>query len=776
MPACKYLQGLPTDTSTPNSINILMKPHLLNRLRAPLLLLLLAQAPAVAQDIAPAAEVEKILTLDGDSFTKAVRKLSLGYSKAVPALPELWRLMDKLEAVRAARPPRKATDFSSDEWSAYRAVTGAIGEAGGEADYARLLKIYDGLSFESRLHPTFFDVLSEMWIRREMALLQKSPPKVAIAPSVAPLPAEIQGAAPPLAEAWRLYKGATAPFKARFAPSAEAGKQQDAKLDAQQNWPAFYKVIGDFLGGRSKDTVAQMAAFEWGGWCGTGSEQLYGPKHRTLFMALWKQGRYDLALGALMAGADYDRYLLRFRPQKQAWPEQFLAACGVPWEKLYAGATLDGQARTAEMAAYGSEQSARLLEVMAPLPTIVARRDYLQAVAAFVMPPPFSWGPMPEVVAGGRLSSRPAVAPDLQKRLLEILHAQMRPDAGLQTLEDTSDLLKGLRRPESLDVLKSALKMPYNRVRQNASEALQLMGQKVEPLPVAPKVGFRVLLNGQPLKGADLQWEMRAGTQQSVSSGGTTDAEGVLHLERDYLADTQRKITNVVLSSATLKSPAQTWIEVAAPAPANLNARTDITLSTGSLALKAEGFQEGAQTMEVRLHTERLRTYGKYFEAISEWMPLPANRPAVFPALQRGRYRLEARAPGAALWQSQDLTLDKEPLQVTATLQKGADVRFELIAPGGESRDRAPDHALARDGKAISDTYRYYDFLSSTYRGLPAGRYTLKVKPSRERRENARGAATTAPPYEGEERAFTIGEGSPGLIDLGTISLKPAAP
>lgn len=756
---------------------------------APVLLALALAAPARAQNDTsdtPAshdAGIERVLQLKGDDFDKSLQKLYIGYTKASPTLPALRRLLDRLEAERTARKaaasPANSRGESADPFRELQLphsnVVRLIADIGEDQDYKRLLQIYDSLPADYWMQGVFFDALSHMWFRRELPGLIKSTPKVSPPPSQEPLPANLQGAAPPLVEAWRLYKGVVAPFNARFAPSA---RQPDAPvIEAQQSWPAFYKVISDFFHGRGEDTVEKIAAFEWGGWCGTGSELLYGPRNRTLFMALCRQKRFDLALGALMAGADRERF--RFGAKKAEWPQSFIAACGLDWQVLYAGAVLDGGDRTPELAAQGGEESARLLELMSALPFITEREDYLKAVAAFVVPAPFASGGMPEMVAGLRLVSSPQVAPERQQRLLEILHAQMKPDVGLRTVDAASHLLRDLRRPESAEVLKLALKSPYSRVRDNAFRALAEMGHKVEAPPVLSRANFRVLLNGQPLGGTSLNWEMQSkvpGGISSISSSAQTNGEGVLQLERDYLEDTKRKAASLQFTTPTLKSPSDAWIEASIPIPADLNARTDITIATQSLTLKVAPVAGGAKTMTVRLKSERHKSHGVYFEAISEWIEVPADAPVTFPRLQRGRYHLEVLAPGAARWKSPDVTLGAQPETVQAALQKGADVRFELLAPGGESRDLSPDHALmSTDGPP--DRYKFYDYLdyaTRTYRGLPLGNYKVQVKPSRERPQNRRATVVTTAPYHGEERAFVIDAKSPPLIELGMIVLKPA--
>ncbi len=766
-----------------------MKPRFFQPiLAASLFLIAGSQAPVRAQQAPP--DVGGVLQQQGHPFYKALDKLYLGFQKPLPSPSDLWRLMDRLEAERKAHPIRavlpsdqEAWEANSEQWDAYRGVAGAIAEAGGEPDFKRLLQIYEGLSVESNLHGTFLDALSRLWIKRELARLSRAtlqPVQLAALPANLALPLPLKDAAPDLKDAWRLYKSVTSPFETEFMPSATARPGQlKATIDAQASWPAFYKVIGDFFGGRATDTVARLSAFEWSGGCGTGSDQLYGPKYRVLFMALWEQKRYDRALGALMAAANYQRFGLT--TSQDHWAQPFISAVGVPWQNLYAGAILDGRYQTEPLAAHGSEEGASLLAQMGSLPSMAARDDYLKAVAAFVAPRPFHDGSLPQMVAGLRLSSEPSASPALQLRLLSILHSAMRPKAGYQNLETTSGLLKELRRGESALVLKQALALPYERVRRNAFEALQEMGEKVAEPPVLGPVEFRVLLNGQPLQNTQLGWDLQTGQEQgigSISSGGQTDAQGLLLLPRDDMVDTQRKKASLTLTSPLLKSPEQAYIDASAPLPADLDSRTDVAVSTQTLELKVTSLLPAAPNarMTVLLKREGQHYGSLSFAPASEPLSLPLNRPVLFSALQTGRYRVEVLSPGTARWESQDLTLGAQPLSIAATLSKGADLRFEIAAPGVEARDkylRQPEHTLSSEDNSFV-SYLYYDYLTQTYHGLPLGRYTLKIKGSG---PPAAGHVASPPPpaYRGTERTFSIDNASPPLLDLGSIALRPAA-
>ena len=773
-----------------------MNTRSLARRCAPLLLTLALAAPMRAQNAAldtPAshdAQIERVLQLKGQDFDQAMRKLSIGFTKTSPTLPALRRLLDRLEAERRARQPTAAVTAATSpansrgEWTdpfhelqfSHSNVVRLISQVGEEQDYQRLLRIYDTLPVDYWMQGVFFEALSQMWIRRELPALLKSASKVSVAPSPEPLPANLQGTASPLVGAWRLYRGVAIPFSARFSPAVQSKAAEPAipKIEVQQSWPAFYKVISDFFHGRGQNTVEKIAAFEWGSWCGMGSEQLYAPRNRVLFMALCQQKRFDLALGALMAGADRSSFR---GGAKVEWPQAFIAACGLDWETLYAGAVLDGGYRTEEMASQGGEISARLLEAMSTLPWIAGRDDYLKAVAAFVVPAPFSSGAMPEMVAGLRLIGRPAVAPDQQKRLLEILHAQIKPQAGMRIAREVSSLLGELRRPESVEVLKRALKLPFSRVRYNAFQALKEMGQEVQEPSMMFRADFRVLLNGQPLKGTPLEYQIQTKGPGGSSSSGETDQGGVLQMERDYLEDTQRETASLQFTSRPLKSPGDAWIEASFPIPADLDRRNDIAIATQSLMLKVAPGPGVAKTMMVRLKSERHHSYGVYFETISDWLPVPTDRATTFSQLQHGRYQIQVLAAGAARWESPEITLGARPETVEATLQKGADVHFELLAPGGQARDRNPESALMpTDGPP--DRYKFYDYLdyaTQTYRGLPVGNYKVQIKASRARQQNGRVTIPPAPPYEGEERTFRIDAQSPPLIELGTIVLKAAA-
>ncbi len=85
--------------------------------------------------------------------------------------------------------------------------------------------------------------------------------------------------------------------------------------------------------------------------------------------------------------------------------------------------------------------------------------------------------------------------------------------------------------------------------------------------------------------------------------------------------------------------------------------------------------------------------------------------------LQKRKYQVEIFAPGAARWQ-QEIMLDADRKTVPVTLEPGAALKFEIIAPGDQKRDPSVEHVLLQDGKPIK-SYLHYDYENRIYRGLP---------------------------------------------------------
>jgi hypothetical protein len=437
---------------------------------------------------------------------------------------------------------------------------------------------------------------------------------------------------------------------------------------------------------------------------------------------------------------------------------------------------LEHQATLRELAFYGSPQAPPLLVEMAAVPKITERANYLQALAAFIEGSglPSGYGSSSSDIKRRNQEPIPAEA---QKRLLQILGEQIQPGTKSYTLQNATHLLVDKARPESKEALRRLLQMPYGELREKAALALRAMGEEVQVEPVKPLL-FRLLRNGQVSPYTNVKWEIRGEDEGAISSERNADEKGVLALKRELLVDAPQA-PRFLFAARDITEPNDLWFEIQRDKPADLEAITDISIETGALALQIEtpqpvAFYKGKKLL-LDVSAQRPLSTTSYFGSISGYkkIEVPFQSSIRFPQLQKRAYEIEIRLPGAARWKEK-ITLDEDQKTVSVKLQKGADVRFEIITPGGELRDKAPSYVLLRDGKPFDD-YLYSDYASRGYKGLPVGNYTLKILSSAARHKRyppREGELILAPPYQGAERAFTIDDKSPDVLDLGRIVLQ----
>lgn len=721
-----------------------------------------ADKPAPPATARPAQTgVADTLALEGDEFARKAEHLTfLVQIKKIDATPaELWQLVDKLQ--KEHRKAGLEAEKNIQYVLLYPTLTELILQSHGPADFERLMDVYDALPADSYARRLMIEPLSAFLIEREIAALEeaKQPLQVPTPEFKRALPEQLKHASPTLENAWRTYRAVVASY------DAELPRRQETKqISVQENWPLFHKLAAEIMRGRVDGAVARLTEFDWGGMCGTGSDQFYAPQQRLLFLTLLRERRYSAALGAVLKLNTYRS----FEDRPAQWRRTFIRLCGHNWEHLFAGAALDGQPTLGDLAKEGSAKAAEYLVQMGALPAMTERDDYMRAAAGFItgsgLPTGYGTGSSADI-----RRTAPPIPDEIQQQLLAILHAQVKPDASLQTIDTLSHILTDKARPESKAALDLILKMPYGQASARAALALTALGVPTAAKAARP-VTFQLLVNGEAAKGTKVNWDMKAGDTGGVSSSRVTDDKGRFSLERDYMLDPKRPITQLRFSAAHLKSPRDVWFDIVREQPANLDAVTPLAVRSHLLAVtvtsnRPAGFYDGRE-IEVHLQAER-NLYGMpLYDNVAEFMKLPMGAPIEFASLQSGKYRVELFAPGAARWEG-DITLDA-PGRLEAKLQPGADVKFEIVAPGGDTRDRNVQHILLRDGKEFN-AYAHYDYATRNYRGLPAGNYTLKVKSSQEK--TSRGGLPTYPAYAGAQKQFAVDAASPVTIDLGAILL-----
>jgi hypothetical protein len=137
---------------------------------------------------------------------------------------------------------------------------------------------------------------------------------------------------------------------------------------------------------RATNGSQRLAQFQWGSWCGTGSDMFSVPHDRALFVASLQERNYGAALAKGIAISE-DRYLISpSLDDDGAWQREFITRCGFDWEMIYAGLSVQsspygGSSKLDALAQFGSEKSGRLLLGMAAEPSFSERADYLNALA-----------------------------------------------------------------------------------------------------------------------------------------------------------------------------------------------------------------------------------------------------------------------------------------------------------------------------------------------------------------------------------------------------------
>jgi hypothetical protein len=694
------------------------------------------------------------------------------------AVPELWALLDKAEK-------------NKGPWGSTlprRFLATAICRLGTEADCERILQLYDQEPEGYVKTHCFLEPLSQSRINRELDTLAKGP-KAAMPPvriQDLPLPGHLAGAPTELQSAWRRWKAITSEFAAKF---------QDRKgrewIEFQKHESLFYEAVGLFLHGRKEGSVENIARFEWGGGCGTGSGSLYEPKYLALFMALLKERQYSQAMGSLFALQQVHTmaFLDSLDEGDFAWKRRFFDYCGEDWEVLYAGGAIDGQyaAYLPALARQGGKRAASLVAQMAALGNMNSfdRSRYIFAAGAFVTPGPGAvrrYGDSRWI----ERKNTDQIPEDLQKTILDSLGAEIRPDAPGDVAGAATSMLRRLCRPETTQALRRALALPFPDAARAAAETLTALGEQTPQLPVLGPVRFRILVDGQPLSDTDLWFELGTGGMGSQK----TDHDGVLALRRDYFVDRSRPVTNLLFRVRKIVFPQDLWFSVSTPPPADLDSIADVRVTTGQLKVSITpnhdlGFYKD-KFLALRLSCAWPDARGKtqtWCRAIDDEMRVPMSATIAFPRLGAGRYQLTILAPGAARWESSPFVLADKPVEMEPLLQAGADLQYEVVAPGGKGAAKAAIQELRRDDKLIGLPYR--DFTGGRFRGLPEGQYLLKIYSSDEEQERRVEAGSIAgrketlpayPAHGGFEKSIVIDEQSPALIDLGRIELQPPAP
>lgn len=449
---------------------------------------------------------------------------------------------------------------------------------------------------------------------------------------------------------------------------AYATLQADGAVEVQSHWPDFHAAVADFLRGRSSAEQARqrVGRFGWGGMCGHGADLLYDPQHATLMLAYLAEGRTDLAAGALLRIGDQATW----SEAAPGWERRVLDAAGLDWETLYVGALLEGRATAEALGRRGSERAARLLLAVrdrsrSPFDDTPLGDDerFLSALAAFVRPGQgcTAYGTSSSLDLTRDVPVR--ITPELELQILEALAEKVRPDQGEGPADAASHILVRLCRPESRGAFRVMTDSPFAEVRRRGVIGLESLGEPAPRVAGPRPVAFRITVDGRPLAGVEVGWEVVQGEGQSRSSTARSDGSGVVKIERDPFVDPKRPVKTWAFEARELARPGDVWFAVGGPTPQGLDALTRVEVATQSLSLVL-GPARGPVTVTLQATSSRWGM-DEFPHAISKELRAEPGSTLVFPRLQRGReYRLEVVRADGTRWGSEGIALGDEPVVV----------------------------------------------------------------------------------------------------------------
>jgi|GEM_PF-3139253 len=668
-------------------------------------------------------------------------------------------------------------------------VVAAICELGGRDDYRSMVKLFAAAPPNSDLQKACVNTLLRYGCKYEIAdALAKPRKQVPVFPELdEPLPEHLQEAPAELQDAWRYYRRASAPFREISKNSAKGS------VSVGMNWTQFYTTVEDSLVGKKKDNFICVNSFQWGHWCGTGSEMLYGPKSRAIVLELVRDGHFAESVGAalelsesMMMGGSTNGTRVEFD-----WKRQLIESCGLDWERLFLGKVVSGASRDElrSLAVHGGEATVKRLLILVNEPP---RNEYTLAtqlpilslmVEATVAPPALS-------IYGGaqpitRASDAPEISAESQKAILKVLHSHVNADGDPRLVKELVDELVRLRRPESIPALRRVAAMGYYKVAKSAAEALRGMGEDIA-LPKPPvDARFRLQLSdGTQLSETQVKYSTgEDGKSSTTRSGGRTDAKGEIKIDGSWFADPRVNVSVMKFSSNNFTALDQIVFATNVTVPADRKAPVDVPISTHPLRLVLNNSPTGQETkvaLEYRGPVVKPETSSSFYMSMGGQISVPSRGVLNFPRLGEGRYVISLDVPGRALWRSEEIVMDQQR-ELVIDLRPGAALRFDLVAPGGEKADKQVQYTLV--GLPTRNYHRYTGYKTRGFRGLPVGEYTLKVLSSIEKRSSQRLPANDDKTkvheclpgdYQGQEVKIVITKDKP-VVNLGRIRLQPVA-
>ncbi len=343
-----------------------------------------------------------------------------------------------------------------------------------------------------------------------------------------------------------------------------------------------------------------------------------------------------------------------------------------------------------------------------------------------VLPPPEIPDPTEPGIVSSSTPTRPGrrvpLSPELREECIAIftdyLTLTHSPAELVGVMERVpSQGVRQLREP-----LTALLAHPVHPVAAQAKHLLQtagLVGDEQIIVPPPPPLKFRLLLDGVPLSGGTVavsllenpKPEDKEDSSSSYTWYGrefTTKENGEIEYSLEDCLEPER-IRAVQFSPASLRGSLDVW--------GGLSDLPDLFLPYGKpenewpgpwIELQVDAHAGDVAARDIELHAADLEVRVVTFAKFSPEIPIkillagapandrsPGERAAAltvrgaggyFQQLQPGQYKLVVKAPGAARYESGEITIGNDPVVYEAKLEKGYDVRANVVYPGGAVR------------------------------------------------------------------------------------------
>ncbi len=753
--------------------------------------LLLAILPVgQASDPLPADE---LLKLEGAAFVEAAETASYQFygDRRPYTAAEVIAVADRLVPdVRSSGDPEKR---GLSPFSTYF-VTAC--QVAGEEQLPALIEIY------ARLHPASFEKfhvlfpLASRLIAREAAAIRAERSGARMHGAAPPVPEGLNAAPRQLQEAWRTYRRAQAAFEQAFPPPAEV-------VDVSANEKSFYKLVEDALAGAT-GRYDEVMQFGWTGANCLGVTDTEDAQNLAVLLMLLRERRLDEAVGAALRVVGTEG--------STSSPEaiaggivQLLEACGVDWQTIFAGAQAERESRDYYMfgtgrpyvdalGTYGSESGALLVHQLARLAKPEGRASYVSLFDSWIEEADDLRKCDGEEVSVGRTEYKKRIATPLpatvQRASLGLAEEFVDAECDETLAKYALRLFGKTQRDSSIPALQALTRHSSSTVAHDAEMVLCAMGQATRSKAARGPVLCRILLNGQPMdSGEKIEWRLSSPGGQ-VSSTTQIRSGGIVELPREHFGHPQRGATEIHLSTLNEKDSA-TKFAVTMRAPPDADAITDVAVTLRPLEIVLRNVNglnapppETATVLMLRRDSDSRPPNAPGEVTLPDDAQLDFARgrvrmdgflvktqPAIaLPRVQVGSYDVFIAVSGAEVWHGR-VTVGPGTSRVDAHLQPGSDVRFNIVLPNGDRRGWAP---LFKDGKQLD---LRYDFEKGSYRALACGSYILRIAGSDAADADGGGRklkrGPDEVPYAGQDVAFTVEQGSPPVIDLGDIVLKP---